>query len=298
MQVRDEIAIFVRAVDLGSFAAVALESNLTTSAVARIVTRLENKLGVKLLHRTTRRLVLTQEGSQYLPHARTVLAAVEAATTSVIPEHKPQGHLRINTGSAFAKHKLVKALPRFFAQYPNITVELGVSDQRIDPILDQIDLTIRVGPLPDSDLILRRLGIVKRLIVASPSYLERMGTPRTPTDLAQHNCLKMTGFTRLSVWPFWQDGEREMHEVQGNLQCDSAETLLDLALLGVGIVRLGDFLGEEAVQDGRLIQLLTDCHDNDPTPISALILPGRQSLPRVRAFIDFLVSLYPADATA
>ena len=89
-----------------------------------------------------------------------------------------------------------------------------------------------------------------------------------------------------------------MHEVQGNLQCDSAETLLDLALLGVGIVRLGDFLGEEAVQDGRLIQLLTDCHDNDPTPISALILPGRQSLPRVRAFIDFLVSLYPADATA
>lgn len=289
MQPTDDITLFVRTVDLGTFVAAGVEAGLSASAVARIVSRLERRLGAKLLHRSTRRLVLTQEGETYLVHARAIVAAVEEAQAQVgVGRGRPRGRIRINTGTAFAKHKLVRLLPEFQARYPEISVELTVSDQRIDPFLDQIDVTIRVGPLQDSDLVLLPLGTVGRIIVASPNYLARHGVPLHPSDLLDHNCLQLSGFARLAQWPMLENGKRVMLPVKGSIACDSADLLLDLALAGVGIVRLGDFLGEQALAEGRLVPLLSDCHDRDPTPLSALILPGRQNIPRVRAFIDFM----------
>lgn len=289
MQITDDIALFVRTVDLGTFVAAGLEAGLSASAVARIVSRLERRLGAKLLHRSTRRLVLTQEGETYLPHARAIVAAVEEAQAEVGADRgRARGLLRINAGTAFAKHRLVRLLPEFQARYPDISVELSVSDQRIDPVLDQIDVTLRVGPLQDSGLVLVPLGTVKRIIVASPDYLARRGRPEVPRDLLEHNCLQLSGFARLAQWPMLEGGKRILLPVKGSIACDSADLLLDLALAGVGIVRLGDFLGEQALTDGRLVPLLSDCHDPDPTPLSALILPGRQNIPRVRAFIAFL----------
>ena len=291
MHPTSDIAYFVRTVDLGTFAAVGAEAGLTASAVSRIVSKLEVRLGAKLLHRTTRRLVLTQEGETFLVHARGILSAVEAAETAVASTHgRPRGHIRLNTGSAFAKYRLARLLPRFVAQYPDITIDLSVSDRRIDPIADQIDVTVRVGPLSDSELIAVRLGEVRRVIAASPAYVKKRSRPRGPTDLMQHNCLLLSGFSRLAQWPMFEAGSRILVPVRGNVTCDSAEVLLDLALSGVGIVRLGDFLGEAALADGRLVPLLKDCHDDDPQPISALLLPGRQSIPRVRVLIDFLKS--------
>jgi DNA-binding transcriptional LysR family regulator len=286
-----DIAFFARTVDLGTFAAVGAEAGLTASGVSRIVTRLESRLGAKLLQRTTRKLVLTQEGETFLAHARNILGAVEAAEAAVASAHGcPRGHLRLNTGTAFAKYKLARLLPEFSERYPEITIDLSVSDRRIDPIADQIDVTMRVGPLADSELIAMRLGEVRRVIAASPLYLARHGKPARAADLQQHNCLLLSGFSHLAQWPMFEGGSRIMMTPKGNITSDSAEVLLDLALAGTGIVRLGDFLGAEALAKGQLVSLLSDCHDDDPQPITALILPGRQTLPRVRSLLDFLKS--------
>ena len=288
MQITDDIAVFVRTVDLGSFAAAGHEASLSASAVARIVTRLEARLGAQLLTRTTRRLVLTQEGETYLKHARVILAAVETAAAEVGASTSPRGLVRINTGMAFARLRLVGWLPAFQAQYPCITLDLTVSDQRSDPALEQTDITIRVGPLADSNLMLVPLGSVSRIVAASPAYLAKHGTPQQPRDLLAHSCLLLSGFSRLAQWPMFERGKRIMLPVKGNVTCDSAEVVLDMALAGIGIARFGDFLAERAIADGRLIPLLQDCHDPDATPLSALVLPGRQNIPRVRAMIEFL----------
>lgn len=288
MQITDDIAIFVRTIDLGTFAAAGLEAGLSASAVARIVTRLEARLGAKLLARTTRRLSLTQEGEIYLAHARAIMSAVEVAAAEVGASKAPRGLVRINTGNAFARLKLAGWLPAFQAQYPGITLDLTVSDLRGDPALAQTDITIRVGPLADSGLVLVPLGSVSRVIAASPAYLAKYGTPQQPRDLLGHNCLLLSGFARLAQWPLFEGGKRIMLPVKGNVTCDSADLVLDMALAGVGIARFGDFLAERAIADGRLIPLLTGTHDTDPSPISALVLPGRQNIPRVRAMVDFL----------
>jgi DNA-binding transcriptional LysR family regulator len=291
MHPTSDLAIFVRTIDLGTFAAVGAETGLTASGISRVVTRLESRLGAKLLHRTTRRLVLTQEGETFLAHARGILAAVEAAEADVASTlGRPRGHIRVNSGTAFARHRLAQLLPRFTAQYPEVTIDVSINDRRIDPITDQIDVTIRVGPLADGELIAVRLGEVRRIIVASPDYLTRHGTPLRAAELMRHNCLLLNGFARLAQWPMFEEGKRVMMAVSGSVSCDSADVLLDLAMAGVGLVRLGDFLGEAALADGRLVSLLDDCHDPDPQPITALVLPGRQSIPRVRALVDFLKS--------
>lgn len=293
----DPIAIFVKTVDLGTFAAAGLACGLTASATARIVTRLEAHLGAKLLHRSTRRLVLTQDGESYLPHARAALAAMASGEAEMAASRgQLKGLIRVNTGSAFARHRLTRLLPAFHAQYPDVTLDLTVSDHRMDPEATQTDVTVRVGPLQDSGLILKPLGTVRRVIVASPGYLARCGVPRVPTDLLRHNCLLHSGQARLAQWPMVQDGRRVLLPVTGAMRSDSADLLHDLAVAGVGIVRLGDFLGEQALADGRLVPLLAAHHDDDPTPISALVLPGRQNVARVRAFLTLLEGAMNATA--
>ena len=130
--------------------------------------------------------------------------------------------------------------------------------------------------------------ICRAVHAASPYYLAKHGTPQQPRDLLAHNCLLLSGFARLAQWPMFEFSKRILLPVKGNVTCDSADVLLDMALAGIGIARFGDFLAERAIADGRLVPLLTHCHDPDPTPISALVLPGRQNIPRVRALLDFL----------
>lgn len=286
-----QIAVFVRVVNLGTFAAVAEETGHTSSGVSRMISRLENRLGAKLLHRSTRRLTLTPEGERFLSHAHEILATVEAAEADIARSlGRPGGHLRVNCGTAFAHHKLSRLLPLWLKHYPEVSVDISVSDQRIDPIAGQTDVTIRVGPLANSDLIAVPLGQVSRIIAASPDYLAAHGTPRQANDLLDHNCLLLSGFPNQARWPFFEKGRRIEIAVKGRVTCDAAETLLHAALAGAGIIRLGDFLGADALASGDLVALLDDRHDADPQPLSALVAPGRQSIPRVRAFIDFLKS--------
>jgi DNA-binding transcriptional LysR family regulator len=287
----EEIAIFVAVVEAGSFAGAAEALRLTPSGASKAVSRLEDRLGVRLLERTTRRLMLTPEGDLLLSRGRDILAAIEAAEAEVTAARgKPKGLIRVNTGTAFAKHRLAPLLPAFQAAYPDIRLELSIADRRIDVIGEQVDVAIRTGYSDDSGLIARKIGEMRRVICASPAYVARHGAPRGPADLARHNCLLLTGFARLAEWPMRIDGRIINMTVSGSVTSDSAELLLDMTLAGLGVARFGDFLAEQALAEGRLVPLLVEHHVVEPSPISALTPPGRQGLPRVKAFVDFLAA--------
>ena len=290
----DEIGIFVRVVERGGFAAAAAETGLTPSGVSKAVTRLEDRLGVKLLQRTTRRLMMTAEGEMLLARGREILAAIEATEAEVMAARgKPKGSIRVSMGTAYAKHRLAPALPKFRELYPEIDLNVSVADRRVDVIGEQLDVAIRTGALADSSLIARQLGQSTRVIAASPAYLAKHGEPQQASDLADHACLLITGFARLSEWPLKVDGKVTPVTVKPAVMCDNADILAEMALAGLGIVRLASFVIEDAIADGRLKPLLVDCHVSEPVPITALMPPGRQHLPRVRAFIDFLLEHAP-----
>jgi DNA-binding transcriptional LysR family regulator len=286
----EAIAIFVRVIDLGSFAAVAAECGLTPSGVSRIVSRLEDRLGVQLLHRTTRRLTLTPEGETMLARGRDILASIEAAEAEVTAARgKPKGLIRVNTGTAFARHRLAPVLPEFYRRYPDIRLEIAIADMRVDLVAQQVDVSIRIGPPGDTDYAVRKLGDMRRVICASPVYLARHGMPGRPEDLSRHNCLVLTGLARLAEWPMQVDGRTVLFKATGAVTCDSAELIREMVLAGLGIARFGDFIALDALADGRLVEVLADFNSSEPQPINVLIAPGRRNLPRIRAFVDFLV---------
>lgn len=286
----DEIAIFVRAAERGSFTAVAEETGLTPSGVSKVISRLEDRLGIRLMQRTTRRLALTPEGETMLARGREILQAIESMESEVTSARgKPRGLVRVNTGSAFAKHRLVPALPEFRSRFPEIEIELGIDDRRVDVIAQQIDVAIRTGPLGDSQLIARKIGEARRVVCASRGYVRRHGKPKTPEDLARHNCLVIAGHARLSEWPMRTPTGVSLIKVAAWMTCDSADVLFDLVREGLGIARLSSFLMEDELASGEVVSLLVDHHVPEPLPIHALMPPGRQHLPRVRAFVDFLV---------
>lgn len=288
-----EIEAFVRVVERGSFAAVAYDTGYTSSGVSRMVSRLEERLSAKLFFRSTRHLSLTPEGETFLPRARSILEAIEIASGELSDAAgTPRGQIRVNCGTAFANHKLAPVVAEFQARFPSISLNIAVTDQRVDPIAGQADVTIRVGDLADSSLLSIPLGTVTRVLAASPAYLAKHGEPQSAQELHDHNCLLLSGFPHQAAWPFRENGKANTVSVSGSLTSDSAETLLHAALAGAGIIRLGDFLGADALDTGRLVPILTEAHDPVEQPITALVQPGRQSVPRIRALLDFLKSKY------
>ncbi len=290
----DEMAAFVRILDKGGFAPAARDLGLTPSALSKLVARLEARLGVRLLTRTTRRLSPTPEGEGYAARARDILALIEAAEADAAAGRaRPRGHLRVNTGTAFAKHRLVPALPDFFARYPEITLDLCVTDRRVDLVAELADVLLRVGPLDDSSLVARKLAEGQRVICAAPAYLARRGAPRRPEDLLDHDCLVLHGLARLTAWPFRAGaaagaaGIRTL-AVRGRATTDSAEALRDMALAGLGVVRVTEFLVAGDLAAGRLVPLLGAEHVSEEVPVWAVMAPGRQRMPRVQAFVDFV----------
>jgi DNA-binding transcriptional LysR family regulator len=287
----DDLDAFIRVVDGGSFAAAAAGTGLTPSGMSRAISRLEDKLGIRVMQRTTRRLMLTPEGEALLARGREIIAALEAAGEEAgAGRARPRGLVRVNVGTAFAKHRLAPVLPLFRELHPDIRLELAINDRRVEVTAEQTDIAIRTGPLGDSSLVARRIGGMKRVICASPGYVSAHGRPNRPEELAHHNCLLLTGFARLAEWPMRIDGRETLMQVTGSITCDSADLLLDMALAGVGVVRFGDFLAEEALAEGRLVPLLEAWHIADPQPVTVLMPPGRHTIPRVRAVVDFLAA--------
>jgi DNA-binding transcriptional LysR family regulator len=286
-----DMAAFVRIVDTGGLAPAARDLGLTPSAVSKQLGRLEARLGVRLLTRTTRRIGLTPEGEIYLARARDILSLIEAAEQDVTAGRgRPGGLLRVNTGTAFARHRLIPLLPGFFARYPAITLDLSVTDRRVDLVAEQVDVLLRTGQLGDSSLIARKIAEGRRVVCAAPAYLERRGSPATPEALLAHDCLVLRGLARLTAWPFRTATGLQTLTVRGIATTDSAEALRDMALAGLGIIRVSAFIVARDIAEGRLVALFEDLHVSEDVPVWAVTAPGRHRLPRVRVFVDFLAS--------
>lgn len=288
-----EMTAFVRAVETGGFTAAARQLGLTPSALSKLVTRLEDRLGSRLLQRTTRRLRLTAEGEAFFARAQAILAAIDAAETEVAQASShPRGLLRVHCGSAFGAHQLAPAVPAFQALYPEVELDLTIGDQAPTGKEDSFDVTIRLGPLDESSQVARRICNFERVICASPDYLARHGTPATPDDLQRHNCLWVRSMPALRRWPFDTEEGIRIVPVSGNVTTDNAETVMELALAGVGITRMADFVVGGAIRRGRLVPLLTDWHHVEPVPLFATYPSGRNLSPKVRAMVDFLVERF------
>jgi DNA-binding transcriptional LysR family regulator len=291
-----EMNAFVRVVERGSFAGAATDLGLTPSALSKLVTRIEDRLGVRLLTRTTRRLALTAEGELFVARSRDILASIEAAEAEVTAASRlPRGHLKISVGTAIARQILGPALPVFLGRYPDITIEIDVSDHQVDLVAEQVDVAVRSGVLGDSSLVARKIGDATRVICASPLYLETRGSPRVPADLLAHNCLTLPG-PAWSRWPFHTHEGINRLAVSGTFTSDNADLLLDMALAGLGIARLADFMVGRALRQGTLVALLQDSHMTDSFPIHALTVPGRHRAPRIKAFIDFVAEQFARSA--
>ncbi len=291
MEAAWDMRAFVQVVERQSFSAAAIALGLTPSAVSKLVNRLENRLGVRLLHRTTRRLAMTSEGEVYFARARHILSDIEEAEAEVARSRgSPRGRLHVNTSIAFAVHQLAPALPEFLARYPDVHVDMSITDRVIDLVEDHADVTIRNGRVADMALAARKIGEFERVICAAPSYLSERSVPRTPADLSKHICIAMK--TTASRWPFRNNGQIDHVEIAPRVTTDNGEAALRLALEGAGIVRLSDMMVGEPVRRGLLVPLLTDVHYSEPLPVSALYLAGRHRLPKVRVFLDFLVERF------
>lgn len=281
---------FVRAIERNGFSQAARDLGVTPSAVSKLVTRLERRLGVALLRRTTRRLVLTPEGEIFFERAHRIVDAIADAEAEVMRfGERPRGRLRMNVGTAFGTYALVPALPEFQARYPEIELEISLTDRVVDLMDAGADLAIRLGPITDSHLVARKLADFTRVVSASPAYIARHGTPRSPDDLAHHNCLTIAGIAGQKEWPFAApDGVRDV-PVHGNITVNNAETLYELALLGLGIIRLSDIIVGPAIRDGRLVPLLMDSHRPEALPLYAVYAAARHRPLKIGAMIDFLL---------
>jgi DNA-binding transcriptional LysR family regulator len=286
-----EMEAFVQVAERGSFAAAAKVLGLTPSAVSRTIARLEARLGLRLLQRTTRSLSLTGEGEAYRARALAVLADIEEIERSLAAETaEPRGRLRVNANVPFGTHCILPVLPAFLAQYPKVIVDLSLSDDVIDLLEERADIAIRIGPLRESSLRARRLGRSDMVVVAAPVYLERHGMPDHPSALAQHNCLNFNFRRAADHWAFRIDGAVKPGSVSGNFLGNSGELVRLAALAGIGIARLARFHVDADLKSGRLLPLLEPFNPGDAEEIHALFVGHERLSLRVRAFIDFLVA--------
>ncbi|BAN98195.1 lysR family transcriptional regulator [Plautia stali symbiont] len=276
----EELRAWVAVVDTGSITAAAEQLDQTSSGISRALSRLESKLQTTLLHRTTRRLALTEEGLIFLDHARQILASVEQAEEHIAQRRDmPSGRLRVNANTPFTLHVIVPLVAEFCARYPQIQLELNTDDIVIDLLEQQTDIAIRIGELRDSTLRARVLG--------SPAYLEKAGAPQSVEDLLTHQLLGFSQLDAHNVWPVWQR-EGEFLRIKPTLCASSGETLRQLALAGQSIVRLSDFVSREDRASGRLVQVLENDTRELRLPIHAVYYRNQSLSSRITCFLDFL----------
>ncbi|OCA53266.1 LysR family transcriptional regulator [Photorhabdus namnaonensis] len=284
------MAVFVQVIESESLSAAARKLDMTPSAVSKLINRLEMRLGVRLLNRTTRKLQLTAEGSVFYERSVRILEDIVAAEQEANQGTVPRGRIRVNCHVAFGKHCLMPLLPDFLQCYPEITLDISLCDLIVDLLDDRSDVAIRTGPpLDDSCLMLRRLGSSRMVVVGSPSYLERVGMPAMPSDLGRYNRLGF-GFTRhVKAWPFIGSEEWGQQLPSGNLLLGDGETMRKAAIAGLGLARLARFHVNADIQAGLLLPVLENYNPGDKEEIYAVFVgTGRQPPSRVRVFLDYL----------
>lgn len=292
MEDLNAIAVFTRVVEARSFSRAAAQIGLSKSAVSKHVRRLEDRLGARLLNRTTRSLSMTAIGAAYYERCARVMAEVEAAERAVTAlHHEPRGTLKINAPVTFGIMHLAPLLPDFLDRCPNVRLDLSLNDRFVDLIAEGYDVVVRIGWLPDSSLIARKLAPSRHVVCAAPAYLDAHGTPKVPTDLADHNCLTYSNLDRPELWRFTGPGDgSKKHAVKlsGSLTVNNGDILRAAARAGVGIVRLPTFMVGADLKSGRLRPVLSNYRVAD-TAIYAVYPENRHLSPLVRAFVDHLV---------
>jgi len=293
MDWQSEMAVFVRVVEEESFSATARGLKLTPSAVSKLIGRLEDRLGARLLNRTTRRLSLTEEGHAFYQRCVPILSAIEEAERAVTELHaEPRGVLKVNASTAFGQYHIEPLIPEFLALYPDLRIQLTLSDSLVNLVEEEVDVAIRIADMPDSSLIARKLGPARRMVTAAPAYLEKNGTPQTPDDLKEHNCLTLSFETSLNQWEFQgPDGPQRMR-VSGNFETNNATALHEAALAGLGLMRTANFIAGPDIRKGTLVPVLQDFETLGNANIYAVYPHNRHLSPKVRAFIDLLTDAF------
>lgn len=290
------IRTFVRVVETGSFTAVATEKNTSQPTISRQIATLEEHLGCLLFQRTTRSLTLTDDGRVFYGHATRSLETIAEAESAVgRRKGKPSGTLKLACAVVFGRLHVVPRLPRLLARYPDLSVELIMNDGFTDLVEEGIDLAIRVGDVTDPALIARKIGMTRRVLVATPDYLARAGTPVTPQDLTQHDCIVYARLATGANWTFDMPNGKLTVPINGRFKVNNTEGVRAavLAGLGIGYVPVWHFIDSE-IESGRLVRLLVDCEPR-PDPISAIYPSRRYLAPKVRAVIDFLADEFVLD---
>jgi len=288
-----DIAVFVRVVERGSFTRAADDLELSRAVVSKYLTRLEERLGARLLNRTTRRLALTEAGSALFEQSRAALERIEEAQAAVARlQSAPRGRLFVSAPMAFGVLHLGRVLPDFLKLHPGVTVDMRLDDRFVNLVAEGFDMAIRIGALTDSSLVARKLAPCRQLVCASPAYAREHGAPRDPGELAAHNCFVYSYAAQGNVWRFTSRAGKEASvAVTGNLRLNNGLLERDAAVAGAGIARLPTFYVGPLIREGKLVVLLEDW--KPPELGIYAVYPQTQHVPpKVRAFVDFMVKQF------
>jgi DNA-binding transcriptional LysR family regulator len=284
-----EMEVFVGVVDLGGFTQAGRKLRLTPSGVSKLISRLEARLGSRLINRTTRKLTLTEEGQAFYQRAVRILGEMEEAEREAASGAAPRGRLTVNCNIPFGMLHVMPLIPRFLEQHPDVTLDLVLTDTLIDLMQERADVAIRAGPLRASRLVARKLGSSRMVVVGAPDYLARCGTPKTPADLAEHRGIGWTFPRSIRGWRFKRGDHTEEAVPPPVARASDGEVARRLALGSVGLARLALFHIGPDIEAGRLVPVLQNYNPGDREDIHAVYVGHTAPLPaRVRAFIDFL----------
>ena len=298
----DDVALFVRIAELGTLSAAAREREVPVSQVTRALARLEACCGVRLLHRTTHGLSLTDEGDTFLAHARRLLDTTAELSSELSGKLSgPSGWVRLSVSPVMAQAVIAPSLNGLYQRHPQLHVDISADDRIADMARDGIDIAIRTGSPNSETLVARQIGSYGRSLYAAPAYLARFGTPRHPDELPQHRLIGNSANPQLNRWPLTADGKTSELLVPGHTRTDNSAVIMTLAQQGVGIARLMDLLAQPLVARGELVPVLQEHFVSSRVPIYAVMLQERHRLPKIRACIDYwaewLGQMAPATAT-
>lgn len=290
--VLDGMAVFVAVINTGSFTAAASAMGRSTSFISKEITRLEKRLGSRLLNRTTRTISLTDVGRAYFERCHQIVIDAENAQGSINQlQETPSGVLRINAPGSFGTKELLTLFPKFMQLYPQVKLELEFNDRLIDVVAEGYDVVIRVGEIKDTNLVARKFTSSRAVVVASPDYLKRKGYPEKAEDLAQHDCISYSLIPMPLQWHFYKEARRISVTVAARAMCNSSEIEVAMAVGGAGITRVPLFTCEQQVASGELEVILAD-YDVIQYDVF-IVYPHRQYLTaKVRAFVDFIVASF------
>ncbi|MEO8882446.1 MAG: LysR family transcriptional regulator [Devosia sp.] len=291
----DSIRMFVRVVESGSFSAVALEAGVGQPAVSKQIAALEAHLGAQLLRRTSRSMTLTDAGQTFYESAIRVVGELEAAESAIgRGQATPSGLVRVSTAPVFGRHYIVPRLPEFFVRFPDVSVELSISERVVNLVEDGIDLAIRVGGLTDSSMIAKRLAATSFVLVATPAYLDKHGTPATPADLDRHLRVVYAPHGEARPWEFMSPSGPVTHYPKGNFRTADAENIRTATLSGLGLALAPAYMFAAEISSGAVRIVLSE-YPSGALAISAVHAAGRRLPTKVRVFLDFLTEAFARD---